>query len=198
MHEHADVLLLGGDLTRCGGREEADCLARSLEAVRVPVVAVLGNHDHHQDEEAAITKTLEGVGVHMLEGTGIDLEVADGRVGIAGVKGFGGGFGRSALSAFGERETKAFAEHAHAVADRLREALLGLASSTRIALLHYAPVEDTIIGEPLPIYPFLGSYLLAEAVDSAGCTLAVHGHAHAGRERAPHPAACPCATSPAL
>jgi Icc-related predicted phosphoesterase len=183
VHEHADVLLLGGDLTRCGSISEAECLLRSLEAVSVPIVAVLGNHDHHAECEARITKMLESEGIRVLEGEGIDLDLPAGRLGVAGTKGFGGGFGRSALSAFGEREIKTFASHAHEYAERLEGALSSLESPTRVALLHYAPVEDTIVGEPLPIYPFLGSYLLGEVADRVGADLVLHGHAHAGRER---------------
>jgi Icc-related predicted phosphoesterase len=191
VHDHADALLLAGDLTRCGAQAEAESLARSLEGVRVPVVAVLGNHDHHQDCEAAITEVLQTCGVHVLDGTGVDLDLPGGSLGVAGGKGFGGGFGRSALSEFGEREIKAFAHHAHEVAERIGAALEALNSPTRVALLHYAPVEETLAGEPPEIFPFLGSYLLGEVADRAGAALVLHGHAHRGRERGVTPGGVP-------
>jgi Icc-related predicted phosphoesterase len=104
-------------------------------------------------------------------------------VGIAGTKGFGGGFAGACATAFGERAMKAFVEETAAESARLRTALDGLDTDRRIALLHYSPVEETLRGERLEIYPFLGSHLLAEAVDTAGADLVVHGHAHHGSER---------------
>lgn len=62
-----------------------------------------------------------------------------------------------------------------------------LDTTVRIALMHYAPIRDTLMGEPAEICPFLGSYLLAEAVDRSGADLAVHGHAHRGREQGSTP-----------
>jgi Icc-related predicted phosphoesterase len=181
--ECADVLLLAGDLTRCGTIAEVDVLVEDLEVVDIPVVAVLGNHDHHADSEAEVTACLESAGVTVLEGTATTLEVDGATVGIAGTKGFGGGFAGASGSAFGEREMKAFMEHSQRLADSLHDALASLETDVRIALLHYAPIEDTLRGERLEIYPFLGSWLLAEAIDRAGADVAFHGHAHAGRER---------------
>jgi Icc-related predicted phosphoesterase len=179
----ADVLLLAGDLTRCGTRAEADRLASMLEATAVPVVAVLGNHDHHADEVEEVVAALEGAGVTVLEGSTAVLDIDGTSLGIAGVKGFGGGFAGASGSDFGEREMKAFIHHTRDVAGRLGAALRSLRTDHRIALMHYSPVEATLHGERLEIYPFLGSYLLAEAVDEAGADLVLHGHAHAGAER---------------
>ncbi|HEY9556760.1 MAG TPA: metallophosphoesterase [Acidimicrobiales bacterium] len=181
--ECADVLLLAGDLTRHGTVAETRCLTAVLDTVDVPIVAVLGNHDHHSDEVDGVVSELEGAGVEVLEGTSTTVEVGAATLGIAGAKGFGGGFVGASASEFGEPEMKSFVRHTRDVADRLRSALQDLRADRRIALLHYSPIEDTLHGERLEIYPFLGSYLLAEAVDQGGADLVLHGHAHAGSER---------------
>ncbi|MEU6994150.1 metallophosphoesterase [Streptomyces sp. NPDC046465] len=181
----ADVLLLAGDLTRHGTPEEARVVARELTGLPVPVVAVLGNHDHHDERPDEVTAILRAAGVRVLEGAGTVVEVDGARLGIAGTKGFGGGFVGRSGSEFGEPLMKEFIRYTRRCADGLRTSLEELAEQgcgTRVALTHFAPVPDTLAGEPLEIYPFLGSYLLAEAVDSAGAELAVHGHAHAGTE----------------
>jgi Icc-related predicted phosphoesterase len=179
----ADVLLLAGDLTRCGTRAEAARLASILEATPVPVVAVLGNHDHHADRVDEVVDCLEAVGVTVLEGGTTVLEIDGTTLGVAGVKGFGGGFAGACASDFGEPEMKAFVRHTKDVAEQLRQGLESLDADRRIALLHYSPVAATLHGEPLEIFPFLGSYLLAEAIDAAGADLVLHGHAHRGSER---------------
>jgi Icc-related predicted phosphoesterase len=181
----ADVLMLAGDLTRRGTVEEGTVLAEELRPVAkaVPVVAVLGNHDYHSGRQEDIRGLLEGAGVRVLEGEGIVLDVAGSRLGIAGSKGFGGGFAGASATPFGEEEMKAFVGHTERVAAGLEVALGGLDADARVALLHYAPVEATLSGERLEIYPFLGSYLLAEAIDRAGAALVFHGHAHRGTEK---------------
>ncbi|MFF6772376.1 metallophosphoesterase [Streptomyces sp. NPDC012637] len=181
----ADLLLLAGDLTRHGTAVEAEVVAGEVRGLGVPVVAVLGNHDYHSGEEAEVTRVLRDAGVAVLEGEAVVLSVAGHKVGVAGAKGFCGGFvGRSA-GEFGEPEMKAFVRTTRLSAERLTAALGDLAvggCALRIALTHFSPVPDTLAGEPLEIYPFLGSYLLAEAIDSAGADLSVHGHAHLGTE----------------
>jgi Icc-related predicted phosphoesterase len=184
---HADVLLLAGDLTRHGTESEARCVATEFGNLAVPVIAVLGNHDHHCDEVPRVVKVLEDTGITVLEGTGTVVECSGTRLGVAGVKGFGGGFAGRCASAFGEPEMKAFINTTSEIADRLGAALRELDCDVRVALTHYAPVPDTLAGEPLEIYPFLGSYLLGEAIDSAPTALAVHGHAHLGTERGTTP-----------
>lgn len=179
----AEILLLAGDLTRHGSHEEAEALARALSGVRIPLVAVLGNHDHHLDREREVVAAVERQGGRVLEGDSIELEVDSVRVGIAGTKGFGGGFLGACTTDFGERETKEFIGTTRRMADQLHSALDGLETDFRIALLHYAPITATLEGERLEIFPFLGSYLFAEAVDAAGAHLVVHGHAHAGQEK---------------
>jgi Icc-related predicted phosphoesterase len=183
--DDADLLLLAGDLTKCGGREEAACLARTLRDVAVPVLAVLGNHDYHADEAPAVMDALREARVHVLEDGPRVVHVRGVRVGVAGTKGFGGGFVGACGSDFGEPEMKRFIRHTQALATRLEHDLAVLRDGTdlRIAVLHYAPIPETLQGERLEIYPFLGSYLLGEAIDRAGADLVVHGHAHAGTER---------------
>jgi Icc-related predicted phosphoesterase len=181
VRDHADLLLLAGDLTRCGDPAEAQVVADAVRDAGVPVVAVLGNHDLHADRGPEVTAALEDAGVTVLDHASTTMDVAGHRVGIAGGNGFGGGFAGACVSVFGEPQTKAFARHGAMVAERLGEALAGLGpADLRLVLLHYSPVRDTLQGEPLEIYPFLGSYLLAEAIDAAGADLVVHGHAHRG------------------
>lgn len=181
--ECADVLLLAGDLTRHGTRREAQCVAQEFGALLVPVIAVLGNHDYHSDEQDQVVEVLANSGIRVLEGDGVVIGTAGGTLGVAGVKGFGGGFAGRCASAFGEPEMKSFVRTTEQSAERLSKSLQGMECDLRVALTHYAPVPDTLVGEPLEIYPFLGSYLLGEAVDSAPADLAIHGHAHAGCER---------------
>ncbi|HZN17287.1 MAG TPA: metallophosphoesterase [Micromonosporaceae bacterium] len=185
--ECADALLLAGDLTRHGTVSEARCVAKEFGGLGVPVVAVLGNHDHHSDEVEGLVDVLASAGIGVLEGSSVCLSTAGGRLGVAGVKGFGGGFAGRCASAFGEPEMKAFVRTTCDAADRLGAALQNLECDVRVALTHYAPVPDTLAGEPPEIYPFLGSYLLGQAIDSAPTTLAIHGHAHAGSERGTTP-----------
>ncbi|MFE0024444.1 metallophosphoesterase [Amycolatopsis sp. NPDC059021] len=178
--EHAEVLLLAGDLTRHGTLAEAEVVAGEFTALGVPVVAVLGNHDHHGDEQDRITKLLEDAGITVLDGTSTSLLLDDGTLGIAGIKGFGGGFAGKCASRFGEREMKAFVETTMDSAARLREALQGLETDVVVALTHYSPIPGTLHGEPPEIHPFLGSFLLGEPIDEVRADLAVHGHAHFG------------------
>jgi Icc-related predicted phosphoesterase len=181
----ADLLLLAGDLTRHGTPEEARVVAQEVRGLPVPVVAVLGNHDHHDEQPEKVTAILQEADVTVLEGEGTIVECDGTRVGIAGTKGFCGGFvGRSA-GEFGEPLMKEFVRYTRRSADGLRAALEELdreGCDVRVALTHFSPVADTLAGEPPEIYPFLGSYLLAEAIDTAGADLSVHGHAHMGTE----------------
>jgi Icc-related predicted phosphoesterase len=185
--DRADLLLLAGDLTRHGEPAEAEVVAAEFSGLPVPVIAVLGNHDHHADQSEAVTRTLEDDGLIVLEGESTVVEVDGSRVGVAGAKGFGGGFAGACGSDFGEPEMKSFVRHSREVASRFERALATLDTDVKIALLHYSPVEETLRGERLEIYPFLGSYFLAEAVDNAGADIAFHGHAHGGSERGATP-----------
>ncbi|WP_186762785.1 metallophosphoesterase family protein [Lentzea tibetensis] len=180
--EHADVLLLAGDLTRHGTVEEAHVVADEFADLPVPVVAVLGNHDHHDDRANEVSDVLTDHGLHVLEGTAVRFKINGRSLGVAGVKGFGGGFAGKCGSMFGEREMKSFIGHTVEIAGMLQNALEALDTDVKVALMHYSPVPDTLRGEPPEIYPFLGSYLLGEAVDATGTDLAIHGHAHFGTE----------------
>jgi Icc-related predicted phosphoesterase len=192
--ERADLLLLAGDLTRTGTVEEAALMASELAGVTIPIVAVLGNHDVHADRTTEVTAVLERAGIVVLDGTSATVTTSRGEtVGVAGTKGFGGGFVGGCAAAFGERVMKAFVEETEREAARLYDALAGLTTQCdrRVALLHYSPVAETLAGEPLEIYPFLGSYLLADAIDAAGADLVVHGHAHRGATQGRTPGGVP-------
>ena len=180
--EGADVLLVAGDLTRHGTAAEAQSFVEEFGGLAVPVVVVLGNHDHQSDEQDAVTEVIAGAGITVLEGESTVLELAGGLLGVAGVKGFGGGFGRTCASGFGEREMKDFVHTADVSAERLREALWSTECDALVAMTHYAPVAETLAGEPPEIHAFLGCHQLGQAIDSVPVALAVHGHAHHGTE----------------
>ena len=190
--ERADLFVLAGDLTKRGTPKEADVLADELRDLGVPVFAVLGNHDHESDAGDLLVDRLGDAGVQVLEGDAATCEVGGVTVGIAGAKGFGGGFPGACGSEFGEPEMKAFMRHSAVAAGRLETALRKVEDTdVRIAVMHYSPVEETLDGERREIYPFLGCYLLAEAVDRVGADLALHGHAHAGARAGATPGGVP-------
>jgi Icc-related predicted phosphoesterase len=188
---HADLLLLGGDLTDTGKVEEAALLVADLKGVNIPTVAVLGNHDYHANQQKEITQLLQEAKITVLEGESIVIQCRGMSVGVAGTKGFGGGFEGACGTSFGEPEMKAFITYTERLADQLKRSLLALKTDQKIALLHYAPIPETLAGEKLEIFPFLGSYLLAEAVDEGGADLVIHGHAHHGQPRGMTPCGVP-------
>jgi len=179
----ADVLLVAGDLTQHGLVDEAAVFADEFGAADVPVVVVLGNHDYHSGAELQIRGLLEDAGITVLEGESTVLPVPGGTVGVAGVKGFCLGFSGRCAANFGEPEMKAFTGHGIDAAESLRAAFEDLDADVRVSLTHFAPVDDTLQGEPVEIWPFLGNYLLGDAIDDARADLAIHGHAHAGAEK---------------
>ena len=181
--DQADVFLIAGDWTAFGDPDEAAIGGAELGELGVPVLAVLGNHDFHLGRESEIRTTLERAGIRVLEGESETIRVNGTTLGVAGVKGFGGGFAGACATDFGEAEMKAFVRHTRTVSEALEEELQTLDADVKIALLHYSPVEMTLTGERPEIYPFLGSYLLGEAVDRAGADLVLHGHAHRGQEK---------------
>lgn len=192
LKDKADILLIAGDLTQAGTVPEAQALASDLSDVPIPVVLVLGNHDFHQNKQSEIISLFRNMGIHVLEGTSVVVQVRGYSVGIAGLKGFGGGFFGACITEFGEPEMKAFAHHCHSQAEVLRNEVEKLNSDFNFVLLHFSPVEGTIQGERREIYPFLGSYLLAEAIDTSNKVDAVfHGHAHFGQERGETPGGIP-------
>lgn len=176
----ADLLLLAGDLTRAGQPEEAEALASVLREVGVPVVAVLGNADYDAEQAEAIVTIMRESGVHMLDRTSVVLDVADEKVAIGGVKGFGGGFGGALAEVTGEPEMRAWVQYAEDEADALEGVLASMVGDIRVALLHYAPITGTITGERLERYAFAGNSMLGEAIDRAGADLVLHGHIHRG------------------
>jgi len=175
--ESADVLALCGDLTDRGLPDEARLLAKELQAVKLPKVAVLGNHDFESDAAGEVTEILAQADVSVLDGT--TLEVLG--VGFAGAKGFAGGFGERALQAWGEEPIKTFVRTAVDETLKLESALARLRTLGRVVLLHYAPVRDTCDGEPLEIYAFLGSSRLEEPLNRYAASVVFHGHAHRGQ-----------------
>lgn len=173
----ADVLCLCGDLTNIGIAAEAEALADDLRACSVPVLAVLGNHDHQSGRPEEVEQVLREAGVKFLENEVCTIK----GVGFAGVKGFGGGFDDKMLDAFGEAATKAFAQEAVDEALRLEHAIKMLDTPDIVVMLHYAPIAATVAGEPEAILPFLGSSRFAETIDRFDNVRAVfHGHAHRG------------------
>lgn len=182
--DRADLLLVAGDVTCLGTVAEAEVVADELAVAvgELPVLAVLGNHDHHSDAEVAVAGVLGRAGVRVLEGDADSVEVDGVRIGVAGTKGFGGGFVGVSASEFGEAPFKAFAREGRLVGERLRDALLTMSADVRLVLLHYSPIAATLEGERPEIHAFLGSHFLGDAVDEAGADLVVHGHAHAGCE----------------
>lgn len=179
----ADIFLLAGDLTNFGTPEEAKALAHDLEDIGIPVVAVFGNHDYHNDQQDEIKHILGQVGVQVLENEGTTFNLHGCRLGIYGSKGFGGGFLGACGSDFGEPEMKSFITHTKKISGQIKRGIMDLEADYKIALLHYAPTAETLLGERKEIYPFLGSYLLGEAIDEAGAQLIFHGHAHRGVEK---------------
>jgi Icc-related predicted phosphoesterase len=172
----ADALLLCGDLTDYGTAEEARVLSDELGAVSVPIVAVLGNHDYESGTPQAVCEILTHAGVRLLDGEVCEIE----GVGIAGVKGFAGGFGRGSLGAWGEPAIKQFVQEALHEAMKLESALAKLRMPRRIALLHYSPIVGTVQGEPVDIFAFLGSSRLEEPLLRYPVDAVFHGHAHRG------------------
>jgi Icc-related predicted phosphoesterase len=174
--DHADVLALCGDLTDRGDPEEARLMAKALSSVSVPIVAVLGNHDYESGKEREVSKILCDAGVHVLDGEAHEVL----GVGFAGIKGFAGGFGRRALGPWGEALIKQFVREALDEALKLETALGQLRTERRVALLHYSPIAATVAGEPLEIYPYLGSSRLEEPLSRYPVDVVFHGHAHHG------------------
>jgi Icc-related predicted phosphoesterase len=174
----ADVLLLCGDLTDHGLPEEGQVLLKELSGtMRVPIVAVFGNHDLHSGKSEELERMLTDAGIHLLDGDNVTLL----GVGFGGVKGFGGGFGRHTLEAWGEESVKRFVYEAVEEGLKLEKALSRLTTPQKVAVLHYAPIADTIAGEPEAIFPFLGSSRLEEPLNTYQVTAVFHGHAHHGK-----------------
>src|SRR5207253_2944702 len=176
VRDEADLLVLAGDLTNFGQPAEMEPLLNALVRLRVPTVAVLGNHDYESGREGELMCMMTAEGIKVLDGSAYERD----GVGFAGTKGFVGGFGRGVLTAFGEPEIKNFVRAGIDEALRLERAMSQLRTKKRVVVLHYAPVMTTVEGEAPEIYPFLGTSRLAEVVDRHGADLVLHGHAHNG------------------
>ncbi|HVI30614.1 metallophosphoesterase family protein [Phenylobacterium sp.] len=175
--QEADVLALCGDLTNFGKTPEAEILAEDLQALSIPVVGVLGNHDFECGQPQEVARILHEAGVKLLDGEAYEID----GVGFAGCKGFIGGYGRYMLSAFGEPEIKAFVQASVDENLKLESSLRMLRTERTVVVLHYSPVQDTVMGEPPEIFPFLGSARMGETIDRFdGVKCVLHGHAHRG------------------
>ncbi len=172
----ADVLVLAGDLTDLGKPREAEALAENLLFCAIPVVAVLGNHDYESNAVDEVRAILRQAGVRLLDGQATEID----GVGFVGVKGFVGGFGKAMLGSFGEPAIKAMVAESVGEAMRLENAMRQAPAGRTLVVLHYAPIAETVAGEPLEIFPFLGSSRLAETIDRFAVSAVVHGHAHRG------------------
>jgi Icc-related predicted phosphoesterase len=177
INDAADVLVLCGDLTDYGLAEEARALVREMTSLKIPVVAVLGNHDFQSGQEGEIAKILVDSGISPLDGDTTEVH----GVGFAGIKGFAGGFGRRALGPWGEDIIKKFVHEAVNEALKLETALARLRTDRLIAILHYSPIQATVEGEPVEIFPFLGCSRLEEPLTRYPVTAVFHGHAHHGQ-----------------
>jgi Icc-related predicted phosphoesterase len=183
----ADALVLCGDLTDMGKKSEAEVLRDGLRACAIPTVAVLGNHDYECGAIDDVRTLLKEARVHLLEGESVEIK----GVGFAGVKGFLGGFGRRMLGSFGEPAIKAIVSESITESVRLENALHAITSERIVVVLHYAPIAETVEGEPEEIYPFLGSSRLAETIDRFRVNAVFHGHAHRGKFEGKTPGGAP-------
>jgi Icc-related predicted phosphoesterase len=183
----ADMLVIAGDLTDLGKPREAALLAADLRNCTVPVVAVLGNHDHESGSVDEVCSILSEAGVKLLNGQAAEIN----GVGFVGVKGFAGGFGRHMLGSFGETAIKAMVAESVEESMRLENAMRQVRADRSMVVLHYAPIPETVAGEPLEIYPFLGSSRLAETIDRFKVSAVVHGHAHRGTYQGHTPGGAP-------
>jgi Icc-related predicted phosphoesterase len=185
---HADVLVLCGDLTNFGKTSEAEILADDIKACSIPVLGVLGNHDYECGQPEKVCEILHGAGMTMLGEQAVEID----GVGFAGAKGFLGGFGRGELAPFGEPIVKAFVDEAMNEARKLENGLRQLRTERSVAVLHYSPTVETLEGEPAAIYQYLGSARLADAIDRFDHVKAVvHGHAHHGKYEGSTPRGIP-------
>ena len=174
--DEADVLVLAGDLTNYGQPAEMEPLLNALVRLRVPTIAVLGNHDYECGKEQELMRMMTSEGIKVLDGSAYERD----GVGFAGTKGFVGGFGRGVLTAFGEPEIKTFVRASIDEALKLERGMSQLRTPKRVVVLHYSPIAATVRGEDPEVTPFLGTSRLAEVIDRHGADLVVHGHAHHG------------------
>ena len=179
--EECQLVLLAGDLTTHGLPEQAAVLASACRGLEIPIVAVLGNHDHHSGEAEAISDVLCEAGLIVLERDHAILEIGETEIGVVGTKGFVGGFPGAEIPDFGEPALREIYRETTLEVEALEEGLEAVAGChKRIVVLHYAPISDTLVGEPETIWAFLGSGRLAGPIGMHRPDLVVHGHAHHG------------------
>src|SRR3954468_10925716 len=191
VRDEADLLVIAGDLTNYGKPEEMHSLLNGLVRLRIPIVAVLGNHDYESGQETELIKMMTTEGIKVLDGSSYERD----GVGFAGAKGFPGGFGRGMLTAFGEKEIKAFVQAGLDETLKLERALTMLRAQKIVIVTHYAPICDTVEGERLEIFPFLGSSRLSEVIDRHQAVVAFPGQLTMASPTAKPLAAFPCITS---
>jgi Icc-related predicted phosphoesterase len=191
LEEKADLFVLTGDLTQTGQPEEMRALSDCLKKCPIPIFTVLGNHDYHADQVETVVNILTDAGVTVLEGNSSTIKISNQTIGLCGIKGFGGGFVGACGSDFGESQMKSFIRYTKQQARIFEESLKKVEADYKIGLLHYSPTTQTLLGEKKEIYPFLGNYYLAEALDHGGADICFHGHAHHGVEKGETPGGCP-------
>lgn len=187
VNRKADILVLCGDMTTHGKPDQMSAFVDELAGVDIPIVSVLGNHDYEAGLHLEVTAIMRDRGIQVLDG---DTVVID-SVGFCGTKGFAGGFGRGALAPFGELLIKEFVQSALDEAIKIENGLRSLNTDIRVCVLHYAPIFETVVGEPEVIWPFLGSSRLLQPIDTIGCDVVFHGHAHHGTIEGVTPAGIP-------
>ncbi|MGE5137893.1 MAG: metallophosphoesterase family protein, partial [Rudaea sp.] len=175
IEQKADLLVMAGDFTDTGLTSEMEVLVKDLKQIRLPMVAVLGNHDYESDQEEVLKKMMRDAGIMLLDGGAV---CEFGGVGFVGTKGYAGGFGSHMIQPFGERNLKTFIQESVDEAVRLENALAKLDCAHKVGVLHYSPIVGTLEGESPELFPFLGCTRLANALDRHGVDVIVHGHAH--------------------
>lgn len=187
VRREADIFALVGDLTKHGLPEQMRALVEELRGLKLPIVAVLGNHDFEAELADEMSRILHEAGIAVLDGNVVEIQ----GIGFTGVKGFAGGFGRAALGPFGEKLIKDFVQTAVDEALKLERGLRELRTDRRVVLIHYAPITETVRGESEQVYAYLGSSRLLDPIETMGADLVLHGHAHNGTYRGTTPSGIP-------
>jgi Icc-related predicted phosphoesterase len=176
VEDKADVLVLAGDLTNSGRIEEMEVLLEELNGFTLPIIAVMGNHDHEAGQVELLEKMMASRGICVLQSTSCRI----GEAGFVGTKGFCGGFGEYRIQPFGERAIKKFVQASVDEVLNMEAALEQLDGMHKVGVVHYAPIKATLVGESPELYPFLGTSLLESAFDRKRVDVIFHGHAHHG------------------
>jgi Icc-related predicted phosphoesterase len=183
LHNQADILALAGDLTASGQLKEVRTLLHELRSVKIPIVAVLGNHEFHNRKQDKIKKILLEEGIHVLDGGYVQFELNGLTIGFSGAKGFLAGFDKRAIPDFGEESLRLLVDELFHEMNKMRDGLKQLKTDIKVLLMHYSPTRDTLKGEHPEIYAFLGSHVLGLPADEFNADLILHGHCHYGVEK---------------